>query len=199
MVIEKQGTTDREVLMSVLATRPGLSGGFGVSWSLVAMVAGYIIQGIGLGKSVYDAVSGAGEEIPAGQQLRQDDVDAVANELQQRFPTTSKQSWTSLINEALAGKVEAPTAPAEACPAGFYRDPVTGACLEMEKKFEMPMWGWAAVAVGGIVFLPTILSMLRPATGMSAMSGLWGAGCRDKEGKFVPVPQCTGRRPKARE
>lgn len=24
---------------------------------------------------------------------------------------------------------------------------------------------------------------------------LTGAGCRDKEGKFVPVSQCTGRRP----
>lgn len=31
------------------------------------------------------------------------------------------------------------------------------------------------------------------------MAGTWsGAGCRDKQGKFVPVSQCTRRRPKAK-
>lgn len=195
MVIEKIGDS-RDALMSVLAAKQGFSGGFGIAWALVAQVAGWIIQGIGLGKSVYDATREAGEKLPPEQKLDQQDVDAVATALQSKFPATSKQSWTSLINEAMAGKVQ-PTAPAPECPTGFYRDPVTGACIEIERAgFKMPSWGWPVAIIGGIFLLPSVLSALRPAAGMSGV--LEGAGCRDKKGRFVPVPQCTGKRPKPR-
>jgi hypothetical protein len=137
----------------------GLSGGgFGVAWALVAQVVGYVIQGIGLGASVYDAVKGAGEAVPAGEQATREDVGAIATELQKKFPTTSKSTWEALLMEGLGAKGPAPTQPP--CPEGYLRDPATGACIEIKRAGmgigAIPTWGWIALAGMGFLLLPKL-------------------------------------------
>lgn len=157
IVTRREGDTDNMRMMAVLSGSSGAGfSGLGIAWALVAQVVGYVIQGIGLGFSVHDAIRGAGEQIPAGQQVQQEDISVIADELSKKFPTTSKSSWENLLNEGLAGKVAPPTT---ACPPGYMRDPATGACIEIQKAgilSQIPAWGWVAIAGLGILVLPKL-------------------------------------------
>jgi len=157
MVITRVGENDSPAMTAVLA-RGGLSGGgFGVAWALVAQVVGYVIQGIGLGKNVYDAVKGAGEQIPAEQKVDPSDVKAIATELQKRFPTTSVSAWETLLTEQLGGKVTTPVV--TPCPQGYIRDPATGACIEVKKPgvfAQIPAWGYFVIGGLALLLLPKL-------------------------------------------
>lgn len=159
MVISRSDQENDSVQMTAviaMGDRPhaGFSGGgFGVAWALVAQVVGYVIQGVGLGKNVYDAVTGAGEAVPAGQQATADDVSEIATQLQKQFPTVSKSTWETLLAQGLGAKGPAPTPPP--CPEGYLRDPATGACIEIKRAGmgigAIPTWGW--FVVGGLALL----------------------------------------------
>jgi len=143
-------------MMGALAMSDNLSGGLGIAWPLVIQVAGWIIQGIGLGFSVHEAITSAKDQIPAGEKLTKEEVGVVAEELAQKFPTTSKSSWEQLLLEGMADKVQAPTAtPAIQCPTGYVRDPVSGACMPVQtaSAFNMPTWGWVALGFGAFLFV----------------------------------------------
>lgn len=163
--------------------------GFGWDWSLTAKVVGWVAMGLGLGKDVYTALKDAGEKIPPGEQkMDQKDVDNLAAMLNQQMPSKSKGDWASLIYAAMGQNIQPGAAPVVSCPPGYIRDPSTGACIQLKTGFQMPTWGWVLAAAGG-VFVVLKSGILR---GMGG--SLSGSGCRDKDGAFVPVPQCVGRR-----
>jgi len=160
MVISRAAEANDRLQMTALiaAHDTGFSGGFGIAWALVAQVVGYVIQGVGLGKSVYDAVKGADQAVPAGEQASKEDISAIAGELQKQFPTVSKSTWENLITEGLGQKAAQPVTPAP-CPEGYIRDPATGACMEVRKAGVMgaiPTWGWIALGGLGLLLLPKL-------------------------------------------
>jgi len=130
----------------------------GFSWALALQVAGYVIQGIGLGKNVYDAIRGAGQEIPADQKLDQQDVSVITDQLSKQYPTVSRSQWEQLINQTLADKVTPQVIPAPPCPQGYTKDPITGLCMEIrEAGMGMPTWGWVVLAaLAGVLLLPRL-------------------------------------------
>ncbi len=162
-MIVTRGRQDNDSLQmtAIIAAQDGLSGssGFGIAWALVAQVVGYVIQGVGLGKSVYDAVKGADQAVPAGEQATQEDISAIATELQKKFPTTSTGTWERLITEGLGAKAAVPVTPPP-CPEGYIRDPATGACIEVRRAgmglSAIPTWGWIALAGLGFLLLPKL-------------------------------------------
>lgn len=133
----------------------------GFAWSLAFQVVGFIAQGISLGKNVYDAIRGAGEQIPADQKLDPQDVSTISDQLAKQYPTTSRSQWEQLINQTLADKVTPQAIPAPPCPQGYSKDPITGLCLEIrEAGMGMPTWGW--LVLGGLA-----LFLLLPRLGIA--------------------------------
>ena len=136
----------------------------GFSWSLAFQVVGFIAQGISLGKNIYDAIRGAGEQIPPDQKLDQQDVSTISEQLTKQYPTTSKSQWEQLINQTLADKVTPQAIPAPQCPEGYSRDPITGLCVEIRKAgMEIPGWSWAMLGVlAGVFLLPRLSTQITP-------------------------------------
>ena len=152
MVIQRAAGGSRASLLAVLQQEPseGFTGaGFGIAWSLIMSIAGWVLQGVGLGLSVRDAIRGAKEQVPAGEVVTPTDVRTVAQEVAARDPRgRGVDFWEGLLEEGL--KPETP------CPTGFYRDPKTGACLEEKEAgmFEkVPGWGWLLIGLGGFWFM----------------------------------------------
>lgn len=149
---------DAPVMFDVLAQAEGMSGfgDLGFDWLLAMEVVGWIAQGIRLGKTLWDSMRGAAEQIPADKKLDQQDVSTVADQLSKQFPTTTKSQWEQLLNQGLADKIAVqPTPPP--CPAGYVRDPITGACVELKKAgLGIPTWGWIAIAGIGVLLLPKL-------------------------------------------
>lgn len=149
---------DAPVMFDVLAQAEGMSGfgDLGFDWLMAMEVVGWIAQGIRLGKSVWDSMRGAAEQIPADKKLDQQDVSTVAENLQRQFPTTTKSQWEQLLNQGLADKIVAPPTPPP-CPIGYVRDPITGACVELKKAgMGIPTWGWIVIAGVGLLVLPKL-------------------------------------------
>ena len=149
---------DSSVMLDVLARSEGMSGfgDLGFNWLMAMEVVGWIAQGIRLGKGLWESMRGAADQIPADQKLDQQDVSTVADQLSKQFPTTSKSQWEQLLNQGLADKVVAPPIPPP-CPAGYTRDPITGACVELKKAgMGIPTWGWIAIAGIGLLMLPKL-------------------------------------------
>ena len=190
MVIQRTGSGQAPLLAVLEQERSeGFTGaGFGIAWPLVIQIAGWVIQGIGLGLSVRESIQDAKGKVPSGEEVRPSDIRPVAEQVAAADPSGRSASyWEQQLKEGFGMGVPEP------CPPGFYRDPTTGACLEVKKAgmFEkLPTWAWVLIGLGGFWFL-TQSGMLRM---MGAGRGLQGAGCRDREGKFVPVPQCRRRR-----
>jgi len=161
MLLERSGYNDSSVLMSVLASKEQqpvqISGDFGIAWALVFQIAGWVIQGIGLGLSIKDAVSQANQKLPAGQTVATEDIDLIADQLAKQFPTTSKAQWTQLLTEGFATKMAipgpvGPVTPAP-CPEGYYRDPATGICVEAKTGLgKLPTWAWIVIGVLGFLW-----------------------------------------------
>lgn len=157
MVIERtQGGTDLRTFLPILARRRAdlsgpRQGGFGIAWPLLIQFAGWVIQGIGLGLSTYEAISGAKENVAPDEDLAAGDVRAIAQQIAAADPRRrSVAEWEALLTQTL----QPPVTPTITCPPGFYRDPATGACLQPKKAgFHMPTWGWIALGVGGLLFV----------------------------------------------
>jgi len=150
-------TTDLRAFLPVLAQRPtNLSGvpqrGLGIAWPLMVQFAGWVISGIGLGLSAYEAIWGAKQNVTPDEKLGAGDVRAIAQQIAAADPQHRPVSeWEALLNQTLQ---PAPVTPTVTCPPGFYRDAATGACLQAAKAgFEMPTWGWIALGVGGLLFV----------------------------------------------
>lgn len=161
MVISRtEDGTDLRTFLPVLAQRrtnlslSGVQQGLGIAWPLMIQFAGWVIQGIGLGLSAYEAIWGAKEALPPDQELGPGDVRAIAQQIAAADPQHRPVSqWEALLNQALQPPPVTPTAPVT-CPPGFYRDAATGACLQATKAgFQMPTWGWIALGVGGLLFV----------------------------------------------
>jgi len=158
MVINRiVGGTDLRTFLPVLAQRrtnlSGVQQGLGIAWPLMIQFAGWVIQGIGLGLSTYEAIWGAKQNVAPDEDLAPGDVRAIAQQIAAADPQHRPVSqWEALLNQSLQPQVT-PTVPVT-CPPGFYRDPATGACLQVAKAgFEMPTWGWIALGVGGLLFV----------------------------------------------
>ena len=159
MILERTyEENDAPVMLDVLARSEGMSGfgDLGFDWLLAMEVVGWIAQGIRLGKGLWDSMRGAADQIPADKKLDQQDVSTVADQLSKQFPTTTKSQWEQLLNQGLADKITPqPTPPP--CPAGYVRDPITGACVELKKAgLGIPTWGWIAIAGIGVLLLPKL-------------------------------------------
>lgn len=189
--------SNMNLLMSIVKQPPAFAGGgFGLNWALAAQVVGWVVSGVGLGKQVYDEwqareeVEKIKEAVPAGQ-LTAEDIPTMAAGLSKAYPAVSTDTWQRVLTETLGNKIAGVQPPTARCPEGTYLDPATGECKLIKAGFEMPPWGWGVAAVVGFL----VLSQMGVLKGIG-VSGLWGTGCRDKEGKFVPVPQCRNRRRK---
>lgn len=129
-------------------------GKLGVDWALVLQVGGWIINGIGLGMSVYDSIWGAKEKMGVKPgDLSDDDIAALASTIAGKDPQgRSAQQWQQDLTAMLGSGATTPQP--QLCPAGFYRDPATGACIPLQKAgfFEDLSTGeWIAIGVGGLV------------------------------------------------
>jgi len=138
---------------SILAQRQVFSGaktpGLGFNWALAMQIAGWTIQGVGLGLSTYDAIKGAKEQSGV-QSLEPAEIQTIAASIAKADPQgRSPAQWEQVIRSQFgtAGGITPPTQ--VQCPPGFYPTP-EGGCLPIpEEKAgffdQLPTWAW----VGG--------------------------------------------------
>lgn len=153
----EKGGIGRNSLMLML--RPKSSGGqfgrLGVDWPLLLQVGGWIITGIGLGASVYDAIWGGAEKagIKPGD-LSSGDISTLASSIAAGDKKgRSAGEWETMLT-AMLGPGAPPLPTGQVPPPGFYRDPASGAFVPIKKAgfFEdLGTGGMIALAVGGIV------------------------------------------------
>ena len=158
MVISRtQGQGDMKHFDPIMAQMPVLSGlpqssGLGFNWGLAIQIAGWTINGIGLGLSTYEAVKGA--KAQAGvEKLEESEIQAIASQIAQADPQhrTSGQ-WESILRGQFGGGGLTP----EPVPPGFYRDPQTGQLVPIKQAGTgffgaLPTWAW--VIIGGLGFV----------------------------------------------
>lgn len=150
MVISRK--QDQGDLLAFDTTMPAKDGFFGVptgqlgfNWGLAIQIAGWTINGIGLGLSTYEAVKGAKEKSGV-ETLEPGEVSAIASQIAAADPQhRTATQWESI----LAGQFGGATAP-EPVPPGFYRDPRTGQLVPLITQKagfldNVPTWAW----VGG--------------------------------------------------
>jgi hypothetical protein len=131
-----------------------MGGGLGVNWALVLQVGGWVINGIGLGMSVYDSIWGAAEKtgIKPGD-LSKSDISSLATMISAKDPSgRSAQQWETDLAAAFGSGAGPPTP--QICPAGSYRDPATGVCLPVKKAgfFEdMSTGKMIGLGIGGVL------------------------------------------------
>lgn len=147
----------RQMLMPLGGRRQFGRLGFDVALGL--QVAGWIITGIGLGASVYESIWGGAEEAgmkPEDLAMSSGDIAAVASNLAKANPAgPTAAQWQNTLSSMLGpGGLTAPTP--QLCPAGYYPDPASGACMPLQKAgilSDLSTTGWIAVGVGGLVLL----------------------------------------------
>jgi len=150
MVIRRtEGQSDIKLFDPIMAQIPAFSGtpqgAFGFNWGLAIQIAGWTINGIGLGLSTYEAVRGAKEKAGV-EKLEPGEINAIASQIAAADPQHRTASQWETI---LAGQFGGPTAP-EPAPPGFYRDPQTGQLVPIPTQqagffSTLPTWAW----VGG--------------------------------------------------
>lgn len=140
-------------LMNQLSAKPEQFGKLGIDWALALQIGGWVIQGIGLGMSVHDAIAHGAEKTGAGAgSLSDSDVNGLAASLSAADPQgRSVDTWKASLDTILGPGSVAP--PVTACPAGTYRDPTSGACMPAKAGFfdSMSTGGWIAIAAVGLV------------------------------------------------
>jgi hypothetical protein len=141
--------------MLMPANRVPQFGRLGLNFPLLLQVGGWIISGIGLGFTVYESIWGAAEkaDLKSGD-LSSDDISSLASMIAAKDPGRSAAEWERNLTAMLGAG--APTIPpaTQTCPAGFYRDPATGACLPLQKAgffADLSTGGWIALGVGGLL------------------------------------------------
>jgi len=116
MVINRiVGGTDLRTFLPVLAQRrtnlSGVQQGLGIAWPLMIQFAGWVIQGIGLGLSTYEAIWGAKQNVAPDEDLAPGDVRAIAQQIAAADPQHRPVSqWEALLNQSLQPQVT-PTVP----------------------------------------------------------------------------------------
>jgi len=162
MVIKRtEGKTDIEAFDPVLAQLPAFGGnpapltgsGLGFDWSLAIQIAGWTINGIGLGLSTYEAVKGAKQKSGV-EKLEPSEINAIASQIAQADPQhRSPAQWETILASQFGGQVTPP----QETPPGFYRDPRTGQLVPLPTKAGtfggLPTWAWIVGGVLGFVAL----------------------------------------------
>lgn len=160
MVIRRtEGQTDITAFDPVLAQLPAFSGiptslaGLGFNWGLAIQIAGWTINGIGLGLSTYEAVRGAKEQSGV-EKLELSEISAIASQIAQADPQhRSASQWETILGSQFGGQVTPP----QPVPPGFYRDPQTGQLVRLPTEAGtfggLPTWAWIAGGVLGYVAL----------------------------------------------
>ena len=158
-------TTQRKAvspMLQMLSPGGARMGKLGVDWPLVLQVGGWIITGIGLGASVYDSIWGAAKEtnVKAGD-LSDEDISSLASMIAAKDPQgRSPQQWQRDLSAMLGSGATIPQP--QLCPAGFVRDPATGACLPLQKAGffqDLSTGELIALGVGGLV-LARVLKLI---------------------------------------
>lgn len=137
--------------------------GLGVNWPLVLQVGGWIISGIGLGASVYQAIWGAAEKagVKSGD-LSKDDISSLATMIAAKDPSRSAAEWERNLTAMLGAGAPIMTPTIQTCPVGYYRDPASGACLPLQKAgifSDLSTTGWIALGAGALV-LAKVLKLI---------------------------------------
>lgn len=150
----------RTRLMETLMSKStgGQFGRLGIDWSLVLLVGGWIIQGAGIGLTVYKSIKAGSEQtgigIKSGDLSSQDIAALASNMAAADKEGRSPQQWETMLTSML-GTGAPPIVPSpQVCPAGFYSDPATGACLPLQKAgffADMGTGGMIALGVGGLL------------------------------------------------
>jgi len=160
MVIKRtEGETDIQAFDPVLAQLPAFGGNpaplsaLGFNWGLAIQIAGWTINGIGLGLSTYEAVRGAKDKSGV-EKLEPSEITAIASQIAQADPQhRSATQWESILAGQFGGQVTPP----QETPPGFYRDPQTGQLVPIPTKAGMfgglPTWAWIVGGVLGFVAL----------------------------------------------
>lgn len=148
MVFQREGDTSITAFDRVMGFS-GVGGGLGFDWSLAMQIAGWTIQGIGLGLSTYESIRGAKEKSGVVG-LEESEVAAIASQIAQADPQhRSASTWEALLSQQFGG---AGQVPAVRCPEGFYPTP-DGACLPIAAQRAglgaVPTWGWIIIGVLG--------------------------------------------------
>jgi len=150
MVIERKvGQTALKAFDPVM-TFSGSRAGLGFDWSLAMQIAGWVISGIGLGVSAYEAVKGAKDQSGVVT-LEKSEVAAIASQISKADPQhRSAATWEALLSQQFGGGA---VVPGVKCPEGFYPTP-DGACLPIPAQAGLgaiPTWGW--IVIGGLAFI----------------------------------------------
>ena len=159
-------TTQRKAvspMLQMLSPGGARMGKLGVDWPLVLQVGGWIITGVGLGMSVYDSItSGAKEANVKPGDLSDQDIAALASTIAAKDPQgRSAQQWQQDLTAMLGSGATTIPQP-QLCPAGFVRDPATGACLPLQKAGffqDLSTGELIAIGVGGLV-LAKVLKLI---------------------------------------
>lgn len=147
------GQTDMRKFDAVIVPITSFSGtpqgAFGFNWGLATQIAGWVISGIGLGISTFEAVKGAKDKSGV-ESLEEGEIQAIAASVAKADPQhrTSTQ-WEQILRGQFGGGAPTPGK----CPEGFYPTP-DGGCLPIKKAGfldEIPTWGW--IGGGLLAFL----------------------------------------------
>lgn len=162
MVIRRtEGQTDIKAFDPVLAQLPVFSGipkplktGLGFNWGLAIQIAGWTINGIGLGLSTYEAVRGAKDKSGV-EKLEPGEISAIASQIAQADPQhRSASQWESILGTQFGG---AQVAQPQPIPEGYYLNPQTGQLVALPGLKKAGMFGdvppWALVGGGLLIFL----------------------------------------------
>lgn len=161
MVIARtEGQTDIKAFDPILAQMPVFSGTptgtLGFNYALALQIAGWVINGIGLGLSTYEAIKGAKTQSGV-EKLEPGEISAIASQIAAADPQhRSAAAWETI----LAGQFGTTgTTPPVQIPPGFYIDPRTGqlAPLPDDKEAGMlgglPTWSWIVIGLLGFMVL----------------------------------------------
>lgn len=138
-------------IMSQMDVFSGTSGGSGLgfNWGLAIQIAGWTINGIGLGLSTYEAVKGA--KAQAGvESLEAGEISAIASQIAAADPQHRTASqWEQILGTQFGGGGQPPPVP-----PGFYRDPQTGQLVPIQTQeagflASIPTVGWIGIALLG--------------------------------------------------
>ncbi|KKN57092.1 hypothetical protein LCGC14_0565640 [marine sediment metagenome] len=154
-IARQEGKSDIEAFDPIMAQMPVFSGtpvaGFGFNWGLAIQIAGWTINGIGLGLSTYEAVKGAKDQSGV-EKLEPGEISAIASQIATADPQhRSASQWEAILASQFGG----PTAPPPV-PPGFYTDPATGQLVPIPTK-QAGLFGglptWALVGGGLLIFM----------------------------------------------
>lgn len=150
-------------LGSIIAFSGARAGSFGFDWGLAIDTALWIGQGIRMGMRIHQAVTREEGKPPGLEKLDRQDVGTIAKQLSVANPDgtgkTAAQWEQLLLGTGLGTGID----PGRPCPTGYYKDPVSGACLPIKKAgflADLPTWGKIALG-GGIALFVLQSGMLK--------------------------------------